>query len=121
MNPNILDRVLLKESSAVQVQTPFQAIFEIRNRLNQSIDACKEQDYIKAKEFSVRAYLDHYEGIEPEIEKQDKQLMTDIEILLREQLRPAIDQKVHTEQIQDIVNTINTNLDKAEQLISQSQ
>lgn len=108
-------------SSTMQTQTPIQAISEIRNLLNQSIEAYKGQDYTKAKELAVRAYLDHYEGIEPEIEKRDRQLMTDIEVLLREQMRPSIDQRVAIEQIQDIVNTVNNNLDKAEQLVSQSQ
>ena len=78
---------------------PVAIISEIRNLLNQ-------------------AYLDHFEFIEDPIAERDEALMENTEIILREELRQLIQDRVSLEQIQQHIDKINSNLDQAEQLLS---
>jgi hypothetical protein len=96
---------------------PPEIINNIRTLLDQSVEKTKNGDYRNAETLVIEAYLDNYEFIEGEIAKHDESLMTDTEILLREQLRSLIQEKASTEDIQKMVDTINNKLNEIEKLI----
>lgn len=92
-------------------------ISEIRNLLNQTVDAYKQQNYVEAEALATTAYLDNFEFIEAPLAEKDEVLMENTEAMLREQLRQLIQNQVPTEQLQQYIDKINSNLDKAEQLL----
>jgi hypothetical protein len=96
---------------------PIKVIAEIRNILNQTIQEYKRQNYNEAETLAIRAYLDNYEFIENTIAEKDKALMQNIEVMLREQLRQMIQNKVSIEELQQHIDKINSNLDQAEKLL----
>lgn len=51
-------------------------------------------------------------------QKKDKALTQNIEVMLREQLRQMIQNKVSQEELQQHIDKINSNLDQAEKLLS---
>ena len=95
-------------------------IAEIRNILNQTIQEYRQQNYNEAKSLAIRAYLDNFEYIENLLGEKDKSLMQNIEVMLREQLRQMIQNKVSSEELQQHIDKINSNLDRAEKLLSSS-
>jgi hypothetical protein len=94
-------------------------ISEIRNLLNQTIQAYQQQNYAEAESLATIAYIDNLEFIEAPLEEKDENetLMENTEIMLREQLRQLIQNRVPTEQLQQHVDKINDNLDRAKQLL----
>jgi hypothetical protein len=93
-------------------------INNIRSLLDQSIEKIKnEGDYQNAETLVVEAYLDNFEFLEGEIAKHDESLMKDTEVLLREQLRNLIQGKANIEDIQKMINNINTKLNEIEKLL----
>lgn len=92
-------------------------ISEIRNLLNQTVDAYKQQNYAEAEALATTAYLDNFEFIEAPLAEKDEVLMENTEAMLREQLRQLIQNQAPAEQLQQHVDKINSNLDKAEQLL----
>ena len=92
-------------------------ISEIRSLLNQTAEAYKQQDYAEAEALATTAHLDNFEFIEAPLAEKDEALMENTEIMLREQLRQLIQNKVSLEELQQHIDKININLDKAEKLI----
>jgi hypothetical protein len=92
-------------------------IDNIRSLLNQSIENVNSGDYQNAESLVIAAYLDNFEFIEGDIAKHNESLMKDTEVLLREQLRNLIQEKANTEDIQKMVNNINSKLDEIEKLL----
>jgi hypothetical protein len=94
-------------------------ISEIRNLLNQTIQVYQQQNYAEAESLATIAYIDNLEFIEAPLEEKDENetLMENTEIMLREQLRQLIQNRVPTEQLQQHVDKINDNLDRAKQLL----
>jgi hypothetical protein len=84
--------------------------------LNQTVNAYKQQNYADAEALVTTAYLDNFEFIEAPLAEKDEVLMENTETMLREQLRQLIQNQVPAEQLQQHVDKINSNLDKAEQL-----
>jgi hypothetical protein len=85
--------------------------------LNQTVNAYKQQNYAEAEALVTTAYLDNFEFIEAPLAEKDEVLMENTETMLREQLRQLIQNQVPAEQLQQHVDKINSNLDKAEQLL----
>ena len=85
--------------------------------MNQTVDAYKQQNYAEAEALVTTAYLDNFEFIEAPLAEKDEVLMENTETMLREQLRQLIQNQVPAEQLQQHVDKINSNLDKAEQLL----
>ena len=99
-----------------QKKTPAEIISKIRSLLNQTINEYRNQNFTGAQGLASSAYLDNFEFIETPLDKHDKALRNDTEILLREQLRQVIKDKSPIENIQQLINNIDSNLDKAEAL-----
>jgi high-affinity iron transporter len=116
--PNILNVQATDLAILVSDTEPSEVINNIRNLLDQSIEKIKDGgDYQNAETLVIEAYLDNFEFLEPEIAKHDESLVKDTEVLLREQLRNLIQEKANTEDIQKMVNNINTKLDEIEKLL----
>jgi hypothetical protein len=92
-------------------------ISEIRSLLNQTIQAYQQQNYAEAESLATIAYIDNLEFIEAPLEEKDETLMENTEIMLREQLRQLIQNRVPAEQLQQHIDKINDNLDRAKQLL----
>jgi plastocyanin len=104
-------------SSATTNRKPIEIISKVRILLNQSINEYRKQNFTGTQELATDAYLDNFEFIEAPLEKRDNALKNNTEIMLREQLRQDIKGKVPLENIQQLINKIKSNLDKAEKLL----
>src|SRR5215207_45566 len=93
-------------------------ISEIRNLLNQTVKAYNRQNYEEAEALATTAYLEHFEFIEAPLAEKDEVLMENTEVMLREQLRQLIQNKVSPEELQQHIDKINSNLYKAEELLA---
>jgi len=93
-------------------------ISEIRNLLNQTVQAYNRQNYEEAEALATTAYLEHFEFIEAPLAEKDEVLMENTEVMLREQLRQLIQNKVSPEELQQHIDKINSNLYKAEELLA---
>ena len=92
-------------------------INNIKSLLTQLIAAYESQDYHGAESIATEAYLDNYEYIEIPLAQRDQQLMEQTEVMLREELRLMITDRVPIEQIEQHVTMINANLDRAAELL----
>jgi hypothetical protein len=99
---------------------PAAIISEIRNLLNQTLDAYKNQDYSEAERLAIQAYLDNYEFIEAPLAQQNQTLMETTEQMLREELRQLIQDNASLGEIQEHIDKINNNLNQAEGLLTGS-
>jgi hypothetical protein len=97
---------------------PREIISKMRTLLNQTIQAYKQQNYADAEALATSAYLDNYEFIEAPLAEKDNVLMENTEVMLREQLRQLIQNKVSIEELQQHIDKINSNLDQAEKLFA---
>ena len=84
--------------------------------LQKSITELNAGNYTGASELVDIAYIDNYEYIEDPLKELDKDLMEETEVMIREDLASAIEDKKSLEEITTLHNNIKTNLDKAEQL-----
>ncbi len=99
-------------------QDPIAIINHIKSLLNNNLlTAYRSQDYATAESTAIEAYLENYENIETTIAQHDRPLMEQIEIMLREDLRQMIKDRVQVEQIEQQVNMIDANLDRVTDLL----
>src|SRR5919197_4527349 len=103
---------------AQQQKTPKEIISTVKTLLNQTIDEYRNQNFTGAQGLASSAYLDNFEFIEAPLDKHDKALNENTEIMLRDQLRQMRKDKSPLENIQQLINKINSNLDKAESLLA---
>jgi hypothetical protein len=109
---------LVGEETGAAEQDTIAIINNIKSLLNQQLlSAYRSQDYEGAESIAVEAYLENYENIEAPIAEHDPTLMEQTEIMLREELRQMIRDRVSVEQIEQQVTMINANLDRAAQLL----
>jgi plastocyanin len=110
-----------KITSQITYRKLTEIISTVRTFLNQIINEYRNQNFTGAQGLASSAYLDHFEFIEAPLEKHNKSLSNDTEIMLREQLRQMIKDKSAEENIQQLINKININLDKAERLLGDTE
>jgi len=103
---------------AQQQKTATEIISTIKTLLNQTINEYRNENFTGAQQLASTAYLDNFEFIEAPLEKHDKALEKNTEIMLREQLRQVIKDKSPIENIQELVNNVNANLDKVGTLLA---
>ena len=96
---------------------PVAIINNIKSLLAQLTAAYRSQDYQGAESIAIEAYLENYEYIEAPLAQHDQQLMEQTEVMLRENLRQLIMNRVPIEQIEQHIDMINDNLDRAIQLL----
>ena len=108
---------LIGEEAGTEEQGSSIAIINnIKSLLTQLIAAYGSQDYQRAENIAIEAYLENYEHIEAPLAQRDQQLMEQTEVMLREELRQMIMDRVPIEQIEQHITMINANLDRAAEL-----
>lgn len=95
---------------------PVKIIEDIQVLLTKILEEYKAQNYMGAEELATVAYLENYEYVEAPLAEKNEELMEETEIMLREDLSTAIEEKAPVEQVQQLMNNINGNLDQAKQL-----
>jgi hypothetical protein len=110
---------LTGEESGIEEQDPVAIINNIKSLLTQLIAEYRADNYQGAESIATEAYLENYEFIEAPLAQRDQQLMEQTEVMLREELRQMITQRVPIEQIEQHIAMINANLDRATQILSQ--
>ncbi|HEX5892431.1 MAG TPA: hypothetical protein VFY41_06180 [Nitrososphaeraceae archaeon] len=95
---------------------PVKIIEDIQVMLNKILEEYKAQNYTGAEEIATVAYLENYEYVEAPLAEKNEELMEETEIMLREDLSTAIEEKAPVEQVQQLMNNINGNLDQAKRL-----
>src|SRR5688500_515980 len=108
---------LIGEEVSAEEQDPIAIINNIKSMLTQLIAAYRSQDYQGAESIAIEAYLENYEFIEAPIAQRDQQLMEQTEVMLREELRQMIMDRVPIEQVEQHIVMINANLDRATELL----
>ncbi len=90
----------------------------IRELLAKVITEVRNGDYKEADQHAISAYLDNYEYLEAPIERHDVDLMTTIEIEMREELREMIKTETPLSEIEVHVNGLLEKLERAEELLA---
>ena len=108
---------LIGEEVSAEEQDSIAIINNIKSMLSQLIAAYGSQDYQGAESIAIEAYLENYEYIESSIAQRDQQLMEQTEVMLREELRQMIMDRVPIEQVEQHIAMINANLDRATELL----
>ena len=115
--------IYAQESEAATAESdsraPIAIINEIRTLLTQANNQYAAQDFVGAEASVQTAYLDHYEFLEGPLAALDPELMEATEILIRETLIGAIQDRAPLSEVQSLMNNITTNLDQAEVLFQQ--
>ncbi|MFM7861781.1 MAG: PEFG-CTERM sorting domain-containing protein [Candidatus Nitrosotenuis sp.] len=94
------------------------AYFEgIEHHLAEVKETFADGDSDAALAHATKAYLDNYEFLEAPIAQQDKELMEEIEIMMREELRDMIKAGASTDEINSQVDAILVKLEEAEALL----
>ena len=95
-----------------------QYITNARQLINQTVDAYQKQNFTGALALATKAYLDNFEFLEAPIQRHDKLLKQNTELMMRSDLRGQIKDKAPVNDIKTLIGKINVNLDKAEKLLS---
>jgi hypothetical protein len=111
----VFSQVEGQDTEEIQRQ-PVKIIEDIQVLLNKILDEYRAQNYTGAEELATVSYLENYEYIEASLAEKNEELMEETEIMLREDLRTAIEEKAPLDQVQQLMNNINGNLDQAKQL-----
>jgi hypothetical protein len=115
--------VFAQESDSATAESdsrdPIAIINEIRTLITQANNQYAAQDFVGAEASVQTAYLDHYEFLEGPLAALDPELMEATEILIRETLIGAIQDRAPLTDVQNLINNVNTNLDQAEVLFQQ--
>ncbi len=117
--------VFLLSSSNINAQeekeesNPLIFLTNINNLLQKSMTELNAENYTGASDLVDTAYIDNYEYIEDPLKELDKDLMEETEIMIREDLAGAIEDKKSIDEINVLYNNIKTNLAMAEKLFKQ--
>ena len=95
---------------------PLTILSNIRSLLDKSITELNAGNYEGASELVDIAYIDNYEYIEDPLKELDQDLMEETEVMIREDLASAIEDKKPLDEITTLHNNIKSNLDMAEKL-----
>ena len=111
--------IMAQEEENGEESDPLTILSTIRNLLDKSITEINAGNYTGASELVDIAYIDNYEYIEGPLEELDSELMEETEVMIREDLANAIEDKKPLEEITTLQNNIKSNLDTAEKLFQQ--
>ena len=116
---NYLKELLNTNNNTPSLPDEYQNYFSNINTLLDNVIAeiRENNDYRQADKHAMSAYLDNYEYLEAPIEKNDPNLMVDIEIDMREELRDLIKNNEGLQVIEPFVTQIKTKLDNAKSIL----
>jgi hypothetical protein len=121
LSSTIFNHILVKTTFAVEDQTSIEhgktgedyvsTIQNIRSLLEQLSNVYKTGDYQKANQLAITAYIDNYEYLETPLEiTRNGNLMKEIELMMSVDLRHAIQEKFPQQEIDKLIDDINTKL-----------
>jgi hypothetical protein len=116
IDPVIVFSQIEGEDTQETQRQPVKIIEDIQVLLNKILNEYKAQNYTGAEELATVAYLENYEYVEVPLAEKNEELMEETEIMLREDLSTAIEERAPVEQVQQLMNNVNGNLDRAKQL-----
>jgi hypothetical protein len=116
IDPVIVFSQIEGEDTQETQRQPVKIIEDIQVLLNKILNEYKAQNYTGAEELATVAYLENYEYVEAPLAEKNEELMEETEIMLREDLSTAIEERAPVEQVQQLMNNVNGNLDRAKQL-----
>jgi hypothetical protein len=106
------------QESGAEERNPGEIITEIRSLLNQTIIEYQNKNSSGASALVEVAYLENYEFIEAPLAERNETLMEETEVMLREQLRDLVKSDSVEADVQTLLQKINSNLDQADQLLT---
>ena len=106
------------QEPGAEERNPGEIITEIRSLLNQTIIEYQNKNSSGASALVEEAYLENYEFIEAPLAEQNETLMEETEVMLREQLRDLVKSDSVEADVQALLQKINSNLDQADQLLT---
>jgi hypothetical protein len=109
-----VDEILGEESEEGGLESYFEGI---EHHLAEVKETYADGDSDAALAHATKAYLDNYEFLEAPIAEQDKELMEEIEIMMREELRDMIKAGAPSDEINSQVDAILEKLESAEDLL----
>jgi hypothetical protein len=109
----------IKAQDENEKSDPLTILSNIRNLLDKAITELNKGNYTGASELVDIAYIDNYEYIEDPLKELDKDLMEETEVMIREDLASAIEDKKPLDEITILHTNIESNLDMAEKLFKQ--
>ncbi len=120
---NYLTQLLNTENRTTNLPDEYKNYFSKINTLldNVVVEIKENNDYRQADKSAISAYLDNYEYLEAPIEKNDPDLMVDIELAMRENLRKLIKNNEKIEVIEPFVSQIKSKLDNAKLTLENDQ
>ena len=120
---NYLTQLLNTENRTTNLPDEYKNYFSKINTLldNVVVEIKENNDYRQADKSAISAYLDNYEYLEAPIEKNDPDLMVDIELAMREDLRKLIKNNEKIEVIEPFVSQIKSKLDNAKLTLENDQ
>jgi hypothetical protein len=92
-------------------------IGEIKTLLAKAVGQARSGDFEAAEETVGDAYLDHFEAVEDPLGERDQDLMEELEEAISTSLRDEIKDGKPVDEIEATVDEIDTNLDKAVELL----
>lgn len=110
-----IDEILGVESEEASLETYFDGI---EHHLAEVKEMYAKGESDEALSHATKAYLDNYEFLEKPIAAQDKELMEDLEVMMREELRAMIKQGVSKDKVNSQIDSVLEKLEKAEELLS---
>ena len=118
-----LSQLLNTENSTTNLPDEYKNYFSKIDTLldNVVVEIKENNDYRQADKSAITAYLDNYEYLEAPIEKNDPDLMVDIELAMRENLRKLIKNNEKIEVIEPFVSQIKAKLDNAKLTLENDQ
>ena len=108
------------EEAEEESATPAEAvaeIAEIKTMLATAVDQVRAGDADAAEETVGDAYLEHFEHVEHPLGEEDHELMEELEEAISTDLRNDIKDGKSAAEIDAVVVTINTDLDRAVELL----
>lgn len=108
------------ESEEEESATPAEAVAEIgeiKTMLATAVDQVRSGDAKAAEETVGDAYLEHFEHVEHPLGEKDHELMEELEEAISTDLRNDIKDGKSADEISSAVDEINTDLDKAVELL----
>ncbi|HZL21992.1 MAG TPA: FTR1 family protein, partial [Nitrososphaeraceae archaeon] len=120
---NYLTQLLNTGNRTTNLPNEYKNYFSKINTLldNVVVEIKENNDYRQADKSAISAYLDNYEYLEAPIEKNDPDLMVDIELAMRENLRKLIKDNEKIEVIEPFVSQIKSKLDNAKLTLENDQ
>ena len=118
-----LSQLLNTENSPTNLPDEYKNYFSKIDKLldNVVVEIKENNDYRQADKSAITAYLDNFEYLEAPIEKNDPDLMVDIELAMRENLRQLIKNNEKIEVIEPFVSQIKAKLDNAKLTLENDQ